>query len=278
VVILFEMAVFLTGDRLNTEIAEIITNPVDAEVILASPYMKFHDRIKRELIKLQSKPKISVKIIIGKSDGDFRKSIDNESLEVILNLPNVQILHENRLHAKFYSDGVRYILSSMNLYDFSQNNNIEFGVLFESGLLVNNQFAKDAIAFTKEVIDHAELIFENLPNFQSKRLGLSQEFTGFSNTINKIDNKKRGTERSTEKKSKPDTRHGFCIRSGERIPFNIDMPYTPKAFKVWSMYGDGTYPEKFCHATGEPSNGQTTFARPVLSKNWSRAEELMKGQ
>jgi hypothetical protein len=272
------MADFLTGDQLNAEIVKIITDPIGDKVILASPYMKFHDRIKRELVKLQSKPKIEVKIIIGKSDGDFRKSIDNESLEIILNLPNVQILHENRLHAKFYSDGFTYILSSMNLYDFSQNNNIEFGVLFETSLLVNNQFTKDAIEFTIDVIAHAELIYQNVPNFEKKRLGLSDKYVGFSNTTNKIDKKKRGfSESATEKKRKPEMNFGFCIRTGEKIPFDIDMPYTAKAFKVWSIYEDGTYPEKFCHVTGEKSNGQTSYARPVLSKNWAKAEELIKG-
>ena len=62
--------------------------------------MKFHDRIKRELIKLSGNPKIEIKVIIGKSDGNFKSSIDKDSLEFLMNLPNVQLYHENRLHSR----------------------------------------------------------------------------------------------------------------------------------------------------------------------------------
>lgn len=51
------MADFLTGDHLNHEIVKIISDPFDG-IVLASPYMKFHDRIKRELNKLSDIPKV----------------------------------------------------------------------------------------------------------------------------------------------------------------------------------------------------------------------------
>ena len=45
------------------------------------------------------------------------------------------------------------------------------------------------------------------------------------------------------------------------------------AYKSWSKYGDAEYPEKFCHFSGEPSNGETTVSKPILKKNWKKAKE-----
>ena len=67
---------------------------------------------------------------------------------------------------------------------------------------------------------------------------------------------------------------GFCIRTGVEIPFNVEKPMNYDAFKSWSKYGDTEYAEKFCHFSGEPSNGETSVSRPILKKNWKKAKEL----
>ena len=274
------MADFLSGDQLNHEIVKIISDPIDG-IVLASPYMKFHDRIKRELIKLSGNPKIEIKVIIGKSDGNFKSSIDKDSLEFLMNLPNVQLYHENRLHAKFYGNGFDFILSSMNLYDFSQNTNIEFGVKLAAGTILDNRFEKEAFNFIQEVISQAELIYENVPVYEKKLLGLSKEYLGFKNILNKVDRKKRGIQEVIDEvieevKLKEGTKMGFCIRTGEPIPFNLKMPLSDKAFKTWSYFKDENFQEKYCHVTGEPSDGKTSFAKPVLHKNWNKAKQLSK--
>jgi hypothetical protein len=45
------------------------------------------------------------------------------------------------------------------------------------------------------------------------------------------------------------------------------------AFKKWNEYGDPDYSEKFCHFSGEPSNGETSVRQPILKKNWKKAKE-----
>lgn len=271
-----EMADFLTGDHLNHEIVKIISDSTDG-VVLASPYMKFHDRIKRQLVNVSDNPKVEVKVIIGKSDGNFKSSIDKDSLEFVMNLPNIKLYHENRLHAKFYGNGVDFILSSMNLYDFSQNTNIEFGVKLAVGSFLDNRFEKDALKFIQEVVSQAELIYENVPIFEKKLLGLTKEYRGFKNTINKVDRKNRGLQEEVVGiKIKEGITMGFCIRTGEPIPFNLQMPLSEKAYKTWSFYKDENFQENYCHLTGEPSNGFTSFSKPVLRKNWAKAMELSK--
>jgi acyl carrier protein len=67
--------------------------------------------------------------------------------------------------------------------------------------------------------------------------------------------------------------NGHCIRTGIEIPFNIEKPLCFNAFKMWNEFGDPDYPERFCHFSGEPSNGATSVNRPILKKNWKKAKE-----
>ena len=59
------------------------------------------------------------------------------------------------------------------------------------------------------------------------------------------------------------------------IPFDVEKPMSYEAYKVWSQYGGNRdYPEKFCHFSGEPSNGETSVSKPILKKNWKKAKEI----
>ena len=55
------------------------------------------------------------------------------------------------------------------------------------------------------------------------------------------------------------------------MKFRFKKISSNKAFEMWSKYGDKDYREKFCHYSGEPSNGETSFAKPILKKNWKKA-------
>ena len=278
------MAEFFTGDLLNHEILQIIKRPRATEIVLASPYIKFHQRIIDELIERKSDPNTCLIVLIGKSGGDYKKSIPKSDLEFLMNYPNVQIRHEERLHAKFYGNDFDYVVSSMNLYDFSQNTNIEFGIKIEDiGSILDNKFEKETFKFIQSVIERSELIYENVPVYEKKRFGLSSTCIGFENLHNSIDRKKRGLvpeEEKSNSKSFTDTDRidniGYCIRTGEEIKFDMKMPMTKESFRVWSIFKDDSFPEKYCHCTGEEKVGETSLARPVLRKNWTLAMKKQK--
>jgi hypothetical protein len=67
---------------------------------------------------------------------------------------------------------------------------------------------------------------------------------------------------------------GFCIRTGKKIPFNPDRPFSKEAFDNWSIYSNEDYPEKYCHFSGEESFGETTYDKPIMRKNWKKAKEI----
>lgn len=43
---------------------------------------------------------------------------------------------------------------------------------------------------------------------------------------------------------------GFCIRCHEKIPFNVNRPYCYNCFRVWVIYENVDYEEKYCHECG----------------------------
>ena len=86
-----------------------------------------------------------------------------------------------------------------------------------------------------------------------------------------VDYKNKNTNPVVKKSDKP---IGYCIRTGVEIPFNIEKPMSYEAYKKWSDYGDQDYKEKFCHFTGEPSHGETSVSKPILKKNWKKAQEV----
>ncbi|MCW5923575.1 MAG: hypothetical protein KIS77_14620 [Saprospiraceae bacterium] len=57
-----------------------------------------------------------------------------------------------------------------------------------------------------------------------------------------------------------------------QITFNVEKPLSYDAYKSWSKFGDPNYAEKFCHFSGESSNGETSVAKPILKKNWQKAK------
>ena len=66
---------------------------------------------------------------------------------------------------------------------------------------------------------------------------------------------------------------GYCIRTGEKISFNPEKPFSAEAFKSWNQYKNKDFKEKYCHYSGEFTNGQTSFARPILAKYYKKSME-----
>jgi hypothetical protein len=98
-------------------------------------------------------------------------------------------------------------------------------------------------------------------------------------TVQKIfaSNQDKTSYKNTQQNFQPgkivDMQPGFCIRTGVSIPFNLDRPLSIEAFKKWNEFADHNYREKYCHFSGELSNGETTMSRPILAKYWKKASK-----
>lgn len=265
------MAKFLTTTHLNSALSDLIEQ-ADNFLILISPFIKLHPGIKSLLQDRIDDYKLELVIVFGKNESNKSKSISEEDLEFLKSFPNVAIRYEKRLHAKYYANDFSSILTSMNLYDYSQNNNIEFGILYETKLF-GKSIDDEAIDYFTKVIDQSELLFQKEPEFDNgKFLGVGKKYTG---SVVSKDNLNKAMKESSKNSFKP-RKDGYCIRTKAKIPLNQKRPFSDEAFKSWNKFKKEDYPEKYCHFTGELSSGETSYARPFLKKNYKKAMELIK--
>ncbi len=261
-------------------------------LILISPYIQFHDRMKSALRQKQALDKLGITVVFGKNEDNKRKSISAEDLAFLQEFPNIRICYEKNLHAKFYASDDLCLITSMNLHRFSQNNNVEAGILLRSklsavkvltDLVVSATDAGDqALQYFEGVIKQSEVVFQKEPQYDKHMLGLSRSYKGSVITVDKTATFFTDTKPVLDQIPVPTAagfaRHrqqaqsvGYCIRTGLTIPFNPDRPLSDDAYRTWRQFSNPDYPERFCHYSGEPSHGETSVGRPILRKNWSKS-------
>jgi phosphatidylserine/phosphatidylglycerophosphate/cardiolipin synthase-like enzyme len=114
------MAKFLNTTHINSHLEDLLKQASE-RLIIISPYLKLNDRIK-ELLLDKDRMKIDVRIVYGKSD------LAPVEINWLQKLEFVRTSFCKNLHAKCYLNEKAAIITSMNLYDFSQINNNEMGV------------------------------------------------------------------------------------------------------------------------------------------------------
>lgn len=278
------MATFLTGNDLNAQL-ENLFEFADKYLILISPYIKLHNRYASALKAKKENYNLKIIVVFGKNEDDFSKSMKQEDFNFFKDFPNIEIRYEKCLHAKYYANESSAILTSMNHYNFSQDNNIEAGVFTNrKGILgsITSQdtLENDAAIYFERVIQQSDLLFLKEPKFESTMLGLSSRYTNSIIETDKLSDffsNRLKTENSFKKDTfipKQTTKQmGFCIRTGTQILFNPKHPMCDTAFQSWEKFKNSEYPEKYCHFSGEQTNGETTFSKPLLRKNWNKAKE-----
>ena len=115
------MAKFLNTSATNYFLEELIKNARD-RLVLISPFLKLNERMK-ELLEDKNRLKIDVRIVYGKSE------LQPEEINWLRGLDYVRTSFCRNLHAKCYLNETTGIITSLNLYEFSQVNNNEMGVL-----------------------------------------------------------------------------------------------------------------------------------------------------
>jgi len=117
------MADFLTTSGISYQIEELIRSS-KGELILVTPYLKL-SQILFERLKDADKRGVTITLIYGKQE------LKQDQIDNLNSLENLELYYLENLHAKCYVNENFVILSSMNLYDFSEKNNREMGVLIK---------------------------------------------------------------------------------------------------------------------------------------------------
>lgn len=233
------MAKFINTRKAVSVIEDLIKDAGE-RLILVSPYLKLSKDFKELLTYRNSKDKITT-VIFGKQE------LSPDELKFLQSLQFVILRYNQDLHAKCYVNDDKMVITSLNLYEFSMANNKEMGVLIDKNDPADSQLFEEAFKEIDFIKDTSQK-FELVP---------PKEVAKTFKTNEKINNLK-----------------GFCIRTGVEIPFNIEKPLSYESFKKWNEYADPNFQEKYCHFSGEKSNGETSVSKPILNKNWKKAKEI----
>lgn len=227
------MAEFLTTMGISSKIEEIMMY-AKKEIYLVSPFLQLSKTF-YERLKDASESNIRIKIVYGK---DELKPNERNSLADIKNL---ELFYFENLHAKCYFNESKMVITSMNMYEFSEKNNREMGVFID--------LDKD-----KDLYENAKK--ETLSILKSAEIDKLNKFERFS--------PKQDDYKNYIKEPKKDYNQGYrgyCIRCGKRIPLDPGRPYCNECFMVWAQFENPDYLENNCHVCGEYEH--TSMVKPL---------------
>ncbi len=235
------MADFLNTAAVVQKIDGIITG-ARKKLVLVSPYLQLSKNVFEQL---QDAGRRKVKLVLVCREKDLKE----EEWGSLLRLENLTLYFYENLHAKCYFNEKEMVITSMNLYEFSQQNR-EMGIF----LTKRERAYKDAVDETDSIIAAAQKQTSRVRRDSGRSsAGISERVT-----------EKGRRSRKTKKTSK-----GYCIRCAEVIDHNPKHPLCPSCYARWARYKDKDYSEKYCHTCGRDE--EASFAKPRCYECWNKA-------
>lgn len=235
------MADFLTTNGTSFHIEDIIME-ARKKLTLVSPYLQLSKTF-YERLKDCSNKGVTITIVYGK---DELKPNEKKSLS---ELKNLDLFYFENLHAKCYFNESKMVITSMNMYEFSEKNNREMGVLVDA--TVDESLYEKAFKEAQSIIDSSdEIILDERSKFSKEE----------SNKGRKSYCKK--------------TSLGYCIRCSKRIEFNNDRPLCHDCFKSWVFFENLDFKEKVCHGCGKYEH--SSMRRPLCNSCWQSEGKSVK--
>ena len=241
------MAKFLSTAGISTELEEIITK-AEERLVLISPFLKVNDRLK-ELIEDKARFKdIDIRVIYGKNE---LQPEENNWLE---SMSSVRTSFRKNLHAKCYLNEKAALLTSMNLYEYSQQNNDEMGIL---------------VSYKED-----EGLYNEINEYVRRIMRGSEEIRITVAKVEATEGSKKDTgAKKTRKETRPPNA-GFCIRCKTDLPANPTQPYCKRCYASWKRYENKTYEEQHCHTCG--NEHKATLLKPLCSACYSKYKDVLE--
>lgn len=142
------MARYLRTSSITAELENLIRD-ARKELYILSPYLKLSDNIK-ELLNDKEREKVDVRIIFGKQE------LAPDEMSFLERLSYVRLYFSKNLHAKCYLNESKMIIASMNLYEFSQQNNREMGILIDTANNEDKSVYEDASSDIESIMHNSE--------------------------------------------------------------------------------------------------------------------------
>lgn len=245
------MAVFLTTRGTISELEKIINNAVDG-VALLSPFIRIPDSLFQNL-KAADRRGVKISIVYGKSQ------LEPETSKRLTKLRNAKLYFLENLHAKCYFNEKSMVITSLNLYDSSEANNREMGVLVtkREDEPVYNEAIREA-GMIIALADRSDLSAQ-VAERKKLRLGKQREI---------------GEPESIWRRGPSDVslaffgrNNAFCIGCGTKIDFDEYRPYCVACYAEWAR--DKRQEANYCHKCGQESS--TGINRPLCRSCFSKS-------
>ena len=239
------MAEFHDTTGVSAQLTRIIKNARDRLVII-SPYLRVNKQIK-ELLEDKDRMRINVWIIYGKNE------LRPEENNWLRSMNSTKTGYLQDLHAKCYMNEDEALVTSMNLYEYSQVNNYEMGISVsrendpelygkikdESERILR---ACDPIRVTVDKVDPEQTVVQETPKEPAPTLGAPPK--------------------------------GFCIRCKTDLPIASPVrPYCGRCFASWNRFKNDDYEEKHCHACG--NEHATSMAKPLCLACFRKYKDVL---
>jgi ribosomal protein S14/phosphatidylserine/phosphatidylglycerophosphate/cardiolipin synthase-like enzyme len=216
------VAQFLTTAGTSHHLEEIIRN-AKAKLVLVSPYLQISEKL-IERLQDASKRRVKITLVYGK---DELKTEERQKLDSV---PSLSLRYYENLHAKCYYSETQLLITSMNMYEFSETKNREMGVLVEKD--EDSLIYGKAVAEVESILEHSEL--------KSKPSGLAGVGRAILDVVNVLADDVAGA---------PSDRY-YCIGYGQQS--DRDRPYCTKCFAKWARHKNPAQKEAYCHRCGKP--------------------------
>lgn len=226
------MAKFLTTSGITFHLEGLIKTAKE-KLILISPFLKLNERI-RQLLEDKDRDKIDIRVVYGKNE------LQPEENNWLKSKASVRSSFCKNLHAKCFLNESEALITSMNLYEFSQVNNEEMGILVlkaEDAPLYNSIYEE-----AMRLIRISEEIRVTVEKVTSPEQNLVKNFRSLHPKI-----------------LAPDK--GVCIRCRKELKADPTHPYCKDCYSIWKQYENPDYEEKFCHLCGK--SNQSTIHKPT---------------
>jgi hypothetical protein len=250
---------------INKEITEVCECS-KKQLVIISPFLKINDKLRRSIESAVNRS-VKLTVIYGKNE------MDKDTYEWLKALPYCNIGFLKNLHAKLILNEEAAVLSSMNLYEYSQVNNHELGVLVRMKDRKNEY--KELILQSIRIINAAVKQYGkwNLEDLEKPLQGLIHKdaiFVPVSEVVGEL------LKEEVQDAPKRETRLRHCIRCGSVTPSYHEFVYCGRCFESWKQYCNTKYVEKegHCYICGKPCT--VSAERPACTECYRTNSDLVR--
>jgi phosphatidylserine/phosphatidylglycerophosphate/cardiolipin synthase-like enzyme len=225
------MPKFLTTSGITFHLEGLIKSARE-KLVLISPFLKVNERL-RQLLEDKDREKIDIRVVYGKNE------LQPDENNWLKSKTSVRSSFCKNLHAKCFLNESEALITSMNLYEFSQVNNEEMGFLVSK--------VEDATMYAAVYEESMRLI------------RISEEVRVIVEKVVPAEDLARARRVVGSKSAVPD--RGSCIRCKVDIKADPSHPLCRDCYAQWKRYENADYEEKACHLCGK--SNKTSMRKPV---------------